>query len=568
MKKQIVSIVLAVSMLVSMLTAFMLPAVAEEGEIVHEAMFTEAAIKVDGELDDEYLMSTPIKSVHKIKDTANTKLSFEAYGLATKEGFYLYVNIIGDTTYVNNNTQHPNSYGGNNRDYLQVYFNMGTEKVGDTPVNSSPSYIGYVVHDYYNQLYFRNDVITGKAKTYTTDPFPGFLSAATKTETGWVSEMYIPWFEGTPALKDISNGNLNTLFRIGIQYNDDYDGNNDYNCAVYDKATTSYWSDYSLMPRVDFIHDFGRLSKTDVYLDGDITIDYNVNIGGGYDSTKMAVRYTITGKDGIQTYTVPGRLVDPEFDTYNFSLAIAPHRMNDTIKVELLHNGKVIHERPTYTVREFCIESLGLTQEESGLSFNQFAAAQNVAISLLNYGAMAQKYKNYDVANLANVGYERDFEDVEIEYDDVVVSKKAAGYDNVELVSYNMFFDGESRFSFKIKADASEANNIVVSVYAGGGKPATYFTLTSENYDAAEGVFEVYSNAIDPSDFDHNYTVRLEYIKDAGTDWESYNIVQSVKCSVNAYLGQLVEQSSNEDLIAFAKAAYILGFYADNMSKA
>jgi hypothetical protein len=68
-----------------------------------------------------------------------------------------------------------------------------------------------------------------------------------------MSEMFIPWVSGTPINEAMSAGDLSCSFHIGFQYNDDYDGNNDYNCAIYDKATTSYWADYTLMPKVAFV---------------------------------------------------------------------------------------------------------------------------------------------------------------------------------------------------------------------------------------------------------------------------------------------------------------------------
>ena len=75
-----------------------------------------------------------------------------------------------------------------------------------------------------------------------------------KTSDGWVAEMFIPWYSGTPTYDAMQSGDLlNAAFLVGFQYNDDYDGTGGYNCAVYDKNTTSYWSDYLLMPESYFI---------------------------------------------------------------------------------------------------------------------------------------------------------------------------------------------------------------------------------------------------------------------------------------------------------------------------
>lgn len=558
MKKQIMSIVLAVSMLASLFT---LTVVAADDPVSRAIYVTDNEIVVDGKLDEDYLESDKIVSIYSIRDK-DPNLSFEGYAVATKAGINIWLEIKGETTYVNVEGKNVNDYKGQgeNRDYLQIYYNMSASA-------SQTDHIGYVMHDYTNSTYFRNHAGSSQSGYTTTAP-AGFQSAAVKTDTGWISEMFIAWPEGSPAKAGMDANDLSTYFGLGFQYNDDTNGDDKYNTAVYDKNTTSYWSNYGLTCPSVFFRSFGRLSKTNVFVDGDLALDYNVNLGGAFPSEDIAVRYTIKGTDGTVTKTVKGNLVDAEKDTYNFTLSIAPYRMNDTIKVELLNNGKVIQSRDEYCVRDFCIDVLNSSKEALNLTDNQYTAAQNVAKDLLNFGAMAQKVNNYDVANLANVGYEKDFGEVEFEYDEVVVSPKAAGYDNVELVSYNIYFDGESRLLFKVKADAADINNVVLSVYEGGGKLATYYSMANAIYDSANDVYAFYTNPIDPSDYDFNYTVRLEYIKDLGTDWESYNIVQSVKCSVNAYLAELAETSTNADMVALAKAAYCLGVSADYMSKA
>lgn len=563
MKKQIVSIVLAVSMLVSMLTAFMLPAVAAD-DIMHEALFTDSAIKVDGEREDEYLMSAPIKSIYKIKDASNTKLAFEGYALATTEGFYIFMEILGDTTYVNTNGTNVHDFGGDNRDYLQIYYNMSEAGKKD--------HYGYIMHDYNNSTYFRNQA--GSANNgYTKEAPAGFLSAAKKTDNGWVSEMFIPWFNGTPIKDAMSAGNVSSAnFRIGFQYNDDYNGDNKYDCAVYDKETTSYWSDYTLMPKIDFVRNFGRLSKTTVFLDGDISLSYNVNLGAEFDISKMYAKFTVTGLDGTTVKNVYGTLVDAAADKYNFSYGLAPHRMNDKVKVELVYDGRVIHSLPDYTVANFCIDTYNSSQADLGLTANQYEAMKDLVINMLNYGALAQEYKAYDVENLVNKGYEADIYSYDIVYDEIVKSAKTPGYDGTDFVSVNMYFDSASRLCFKVKTNDPE--NTVVSVYAGNGKSATVIPLVAENYNAEEDVYTVYTDIIDPANYDHNYIVRLEHVEDKGTDWESYEIIQSVKCSVNAYLAEMVARAEGSTdantlkMAAFARAAYTLGVSARAMEAA
>ena len=556
MKKQIMSIVLAVSMIASLFAVFMLPAVAKQGDIIRDVYVTDGTIVVDGKREEDYLSSSVIKSIYKIKDTGNTKLKFEGYSVATTEGFYFWIEIIGDTTYVNTGDTNIHDYGNNNRDYLQVYYNMSAAGKTD--------YIGYIMHDYRNSTYFRNPTAAGKTE-YTKNAPAGFQSAAVKTDTGWISEMFIPWYDGSPAKAGMSAADLGTAFYIGFQYNDDYDGNNDYDCAVYDDSTTSYWSDYTLMPKVSFVRNFGRLSSTTAFMDGDIALDYNVSFGASFDTSTAYVRYTVTGKDGVHSHNVQGIMVDPMQDTYRFTLNLAPYRLNDTVKVELVHQGNVIHYLPEYTVRDLCIAAITSPKEDLGMTENQKLAASGLATALLNFGAMSQKIANYDAGNLVNKGYEAEFQDIEIKYNDIVVSQKAEGYNNIDLVSYSLYFDGETRFEFKVKADKSLVDNLYLSVYEGVGTRATYIPFVIENYDDATGTFSAYSYAIDPADYDFDYSVRLEYVEDPTAEWPVYKIVQSVQCNVNAYLGKIVATSTDADMVALAKAAYIVGHYADYM---
>ena len=158
MKKQIMSIVLAVSMLASLFTAFMLPAVAADDPTERAIYVTDNAIVVDGKLDEDYLESDKIVSIYRIRDK-DPNLNFEGYAVATKAGIYIWLEIKGDTTYVNEAGRNVNDYKSQkeNRDYLQVYYNMSA--------NGNSDHIGYVMHDYHNSTYFRNEAGSNQTGT-------------------------------------------------------------------------------------------------------------------------------------------------------------------------------------------------------------------------------------------------------------------------------------------------------------------------------------------------------------------------------------------------------------------
>jgi hypothetical protein len=291
------------------------------------------------------------------------------------------------------------------------------------------------------------------------------------------------------------------------------------------------------MPKVTFMTDIGVLSKTNVFLDGDIAVDYDVTLAGKYDADKTFVRFTVTGANGKNEYEIPGVLVDPATDTYNYSLGLAPHRMGDTIQPELVSDGKVIHSREAFSIKSYCLDMYNSTLEDSKLTPNQYAAMKNLVVDMLHYGAIAQEFMDYDTENLVNKGLEiKDFEDFQmrpISYEEIVISESAKA--GTEFAATNIYFDSSNRMCFKFKTN--DIDNVVVNI--GDGTPG--FAAKDLAYtDLDDGVYEAYTDIIDPADYDKVFTVRLVQINDKGTAYESRTVVQTVKCSVNAYLGTTV----------------------------
>lgn len=567
MKKQIISIVLAVSMLATMLTAFMLPAVAADEDPVRKVKVTAEDVKVDGVMEEVYLQSTAVESIYKIKDTANTKLAFKAYMVATYEGIYIWTEIMGESTYVNTGDTNIHDYGKDNRDYLQLYYNMSAE--------DKTNHIGYIMHDYRNSTYFRDQ----SGLTYSAPE--GFASAAVKTDTGWISEMYLPWRPGSDTYAAMQNKDTSCSFRLGFQYNDDYDGvggkdgKGQYDCAVYDKATTSYWSDYTLMPKVTFITDVDVLSKTNVFVDGDMAVDYNVTLHGKHDPSNVYVEFTVTGADGKdETIKAYGTLVDPSTNTYNYSLCLAPHRMGDTIKPKLIIDGAVRDTVDAFTIKDYCLSLYNQTEEESKLTPNQYAAMKLLVVDMLHYGAIAQLVTKYDTDNLVNKGVEVEnwdkigdkeyLEELEmrpISFKDIEVSK--SNKHGTEFTATNVYFDSSNRMYFKFKTNCID--NVMVSI--GDGTPGVPAKVLAPTYIEEEDAYIVYTDIIDPADYDKEFTVRLVYLTDKGTDYENSEVIQTVKCSLNSYFGTAInvykaDMLKNQDAylaVLLSEAAYNYG---------
>ena len=268
----------------------------------------------------------------------------------------------------------------------------------------------------------------------------------------------------------------------------------------------------------------------------------------------MAVKYTITGANGTEEVIVKGSVTDAATDTFNFSYGIAPQRMNDTVAVELLYDDQVIHSRPAFTVRDYCVEMYNESAEDLKQTANQNLIMKQLIVDMLNYGASAQLYTNYDKDNLVNAGFEAEVEDRVVEYQDIVVSDTIPGYTNTRFVSTNLYFDSSNRICFKFKA--TDIDNTIVTISDGSGALAQTLVPT---YIPEEDAYIVATDLIDAADYDHVFTARICHVNDKGTDWESYTVIQSVSCNVNAYLAEIIRTSTDANMVKLAQAAYNYG---------
>ena len=126
-----------------------------------------------------------------------------------------------------------------------------------------------------------------------------------------------------------------------------------------------------------------------IALQDDFAVHFYVGVEPEYVD-QLSVKVTVGGD--TTTYTLTD-LTSTE-KGYQLTTCVAAAQMNDTITVECMLDSKVV-ETDTYTVRQYC---------DSILSNSDHSKYHAIAKEMLNYGAMAQLYFNYNKDTLANTG--------------------------------------------------------------------------------------------------------------------------------------------------------------------
>ena len=165
--------------------------------------------------------------------------------------------------------------------------------------------------------------------------------------------------------------------------------------AIQTETLPSLGHDYqngycSRCEAVDPNHQVFEVSQWNIALKDSFEVKFYLNVSQNIASTAK-VRMTI----GNETATCNISALEKTADGYYLLKAkVSAAQMNDFIVVMLMNGGKV-ESTNTYTVRQYCDTIL------ADSTHSQYHA---LVKEMLNYGAMAQVYFDYDIENLANTG--------------------------------------------------------------------------------------------------------------------------------------------------------------------
>jgi len=134
----------------------------------------------------------------------------------------------------------------------------------------------------------------------------------------------------------------------------------------------------------------GEVAYWNISLQNDFKVNFYLQVSESIENTAKVK--LIVGND-TETYNVSA-LEKTADGYYLLSADIAATQLNELIIVMVI-NGREIGSTATYTVRQYC---------DTILSDEKHSAYHALVKEMLNYGAMAQVYFNYDTENLANDG--------------------------------------------------------------------------------------------------------------------------------------------------------------------
>ncbi len=273
-------------------------------------------------------------------------------------------------------------------------------------------------------------------------------------------------------------------------------------------------------------HIDANINSAQVSVGADLSIRYGTEITTAEDLSNytLEMRFTI---DGIST-TVSGILVDGQY-VFDFE-GLAPQRMADIIKAELLINGGIIDVKDDYSIKQ---NAINLLADNPSTELIQFIT------DMLYYGAAAQQYTNYNTDNLATSGV------TTLGTQSTAVPEKllanlsiSAGSSNFK--SATVWFDAIN--ALVVKVNNPENATIKVCVKVGDGEEVEL------QYDSENDRY--ITEGIKATEFDTIYTFSL---------YEGETVVQTLEYSVNVYAYSKYTNGKTQAMKDLALALYRFG---------
>ena len=285
--------------------------------------------------------------------------------------------------------------------------------------------------------------------------------------------------------------------------------------------------------------DSAQISQASVSIGGSINVNYYAHLTGKYTNSTM--RFTVLGK----VYTVNGVQVDGT-NKYRFTFeGIAPQLMGESIKAELIYNGEVVDADEGFSVEKYAKALLKMDKYELICTADKVTALHTLLISLLNYGAEAQKYTDYKTDNLVDDGIAENGEFNAEAISSVKSSTQPVGELGVKFTGVNVRFDSINKIRFDFTVGTASISDVAVTI---NGK-----TYTESDFVANEnGTYSVYSEPIYAIDFNAAYTAELSVASET---------VHSATYSINSYVKS---RYKNEKIGALAVAIYFYGVCSEN----
>ena len=266
----------------------------------------------------------------------------------------------------------------------------------------------------------------------------------------------------------------------------------------------------------------GSIYGANLSLGSDITVNYYATVGSA-DIAKTYMRFT-RGENEYIAY--PKR--EGTGAQYKFAFkGIAPQTLGDNIKAELVIDGKVVDTYDGYSARENLVNLL------ANPAYANDVKLSNLIKSLMNYGAAAQDYAEYNRNQLVN----KDYEVVLLSptESDSVRSIGSKISDATKMTALGVYFDSVNKIYVKFTAPSLEGVNVTFN-----GEPASIQKMGDQ--------YIAYSDGVPVSQFHLTYEIVLT--SSEGSQRATY--------SVNSYAYAKLN-SADKDMVELAKATYTYG---------
>lgn len=281
------------------------------------------------------------------------------------------------------------------------------------------------------------------------------------------------------------------------------------------------------MPKVETDH--AEINQATVSLGNDIKVNYYARLVGKYENAVM--RFTLNG----ETATVSPVATEYE-GLYRFTFSgIAPHLMGDDITAELILNDEVVLVADQFSIEGYLKALLKLDRYELSITAQQCEALHTLIVDMLDYGAAAQAYRDYNSDSPVNEGVigGTQFDAASVES---VKSGTAVGGDGtVRFTTATVRFDSINSLRFDFAVGSADPSELTVII---GDRTYTEadFILKSE------GVYSIYTDGIGAVDFDKAITATV-YLGGEQLHSVTYSINSYVKTMyANEKVGELAQE--------------------------
>ena len=282
----------------------------------------------------------------------------------------------------------------------------------------------------------------------------------------------------------------------------------------------------------------GVIEGASVALGSDISVNYHAMVcPEDIESTYM--KFIRNGKETIAYAKAAGTDAKKSRGCVFTCENIAPQAIGDNIRAELYVNGVMVAAHDGYSVLQNCTN----LYNNSAYSASSYNNMKWLVLSLMNYGAAAQKYADYKTDALVNANYEIDLLDPESNRN--VRSVGAAISSSVKMTALGVYFDSANKVYVKFTAPSLSGITVTFN-----GEPATI-----QKVDGEKDVYIAYSKDIPVL----NYGVEQRIVLTSGTS------SQVALYSVNSY-AFAKKDSADSAMAQLAKAMYTYGEYARTYS--